>query len=75
MRTPRERNSRRWYFFLPLFLGIGFLAVSPTAERGQALQATEYQFWMTNNGPACGYCCFTGYCCSVPVEGCDDWET
>lgn len=45
-------------------------------ERGEAV-AADIQFYLTNTGDGwdCSDCCFTGYCCSVPIKDCEEQPT
>lgn len=61
-----------------LLAGIGAVAAVAVLVGGepalghQEAQATDIQFYLTSGGDGyeCTSCCFTGYCCKVPVTGC-----
>lgn len=47
------------------------------AFRAHDAQAADIQFWITADGDGwdCSGCCFTGYCCTVPVDACTPSQT
>ena len=46
-------------------------------HRDGDLQAIQVQFWLTNEGDGwdCTGCCFTGYCCTIPIDACQQEPT
>ncbi len=65
----RRRRSLGTRIGFAMSVGFCFLLAQPAVEQSSSLEATSIQFWITNTGDGwkCESCCFTGYCCTVPV--------
>jgi hypothetical protein len=48
------------------------VSAEPALRAGQEVEAAQIQFWLTSGGDGweCEGCCFTGFCCTIPVDAC-----
>ncbi|HEU0014135.1 MAG TPA: hypothetical protein VFQ45_10650 [Longimicrobium sp.] len=68
----RMTSHRLRFAALAAVLGAAALLGEPGAQAAQEAQAADIQFWVTSQDPGtkCEECCFTGYCCRVPIVDC-----
>ena len=67
-----QSRCKRLFATLASFGFVGILVSAEPAMRAKEAEATQIQFWIVSDGDgwACQDCCFTGFCCSVPIDGC-----
>lgn len=68
----RLRMPRKLAALAGVVLAAALLSAEPAVNAGQEVEAAEIQFWLTSGGDGweCEGCCFTGFCCDIPVDAC-----
>lgn len=68
--TPMRMFSYTIGAVATILLAVAFTFTQPVMNSNQVASAIQIQFQLSSTGDHCEHCCYSGWCCDVPVTTC-----